>query len=82
MNMHICPECDNDLYPIKNLCTDRDRMREDQFCPECEIRYGLRSHGLELISKIKNPELLKAEARIQELETALRVITGLSKESQ
>ena len=39
-----CPKCGEELYVIKGLCTDRDGIREDRFCAECNTRYGMRSH--------------------------------------
>ena len=48
-----CPECDEELYTIKGLCTDSEGFREDKFCPECNIRFGLRRHGLVKIASLK-----------------------------
>ena len=53
-----CKKCGNELYRISGLCTDREGIREDAYCPICHIRYGVRSHGLEKFesneSKITN----------------------------
>jgi hypothetical protein len=46
-----CTKCGGELFRISGLCTDRDNMREDAYCAECNTRYGVRSHGLELISE-------------------------------
>jgi len=47
-----CPCCGEVLHTIKGLCTDREEMREDKYCTECEIRYGLRCHGLVVLAKL------------------------------
>ena len=46
-----CPRCGEELYRISGLCTDRDGIREDAYCTECHIRYGVRSHGLTVLDK-------------------------------
>ena len=45
-----CPKCGLELYVIKGLCTNRDGIREDRFCAECNTRYGMRNYGLESFS--------------------------------
>jgi len=47
-----CKKCGGKLYTIKGLCTDRDGIREDKYCPECHTRYGSRAHGL-VVNDIK-----------------------------
>jgi len=50
-----CPNCGGELYSISGLCTDRDGIREDRYCPHCHRRYGTRSHGYILLSKPETP---------------------------
>ena len=65
-----CEKCDADLHRIKGLFTDRDGWREDAFCPECNTRYGVRAHGLELISEAVDMSALATENR--ELKITIR----------
>lgn len=65
------------MFVIKGLCTDREATREDRFCAECNTRYGMRSHCLELISEAANTsEIVK---RNKELETTIKIMLELSK---
>lgn len=74
-----CPKCGLELYLIKGLYTDRDGIREDRFCTECNTRYGMRSHGLELISEAANTsEIAK---RNRELEITIKIMMELKKDS-
>ena len=72
----ICSKCDGDVYRIRGLCTDRDGIREDAYCPDCNIRWGVRAHGLELISEAADQCELMVE--ITELRTTLRTILKIT----
>jgi hypothetical protein len=74
-----CPKCGLELFLIKGLCTDRDGIREDRFCAECNTRYGMRNCGLVLISEAANTsEIAK---RNRELETTIKIMMELKKDS-
>lgn len=76
---HSCGKCGSELHAIKDLCTDSDGMREDQYCPECNTRWGLRSHGLVLLSEAIDRSTIAQENR--ELKITLRKILELQKEN-
>jgi hypothetical protein len=56
-----CPKCSVELFRIRGLCTDRDNTREDAFCAECNTRYGVRSHGLTVLSEAINASAIAKE---------------------
>ncbi len=60
-----CPECGEELHTIKGLCTDRDAMREDKYCAECNIRYGLRSSGLTVLASLKLTKLMEMKKKVK-----------------
>jgi hypothetical protein len=77
--MSDCPKCGEELFLIKGLCTDRDSIREDRFCAECNTRYGMRSHGLVLISEAADRSSIAI--RNKELETTIKIMLELKKDS-
>jgi len=46
----MCKKCGEELYRIECLYSDREGIRNDYYCPTCHIRYGSRSHGLEVLA--------------------------------
>ncbi len=76
-----CPKCESPVYAIQGLCTDRDGTRNDQFCPTCEARYGLRSHGLVFISNgLNDCEILnETETLKQKIATLMNIDESVSK---
>lgn len=83
-----CKKCDEEMYRISGVCTDRDGIREDMYCIACDTRYGVRSHGLVILSEgtiyakvnIKNRELRTTISTLaNELVRAQRKTAGYKK---
>ena len=71
-----CPKCSEPLYHITGLCTDRDGIREDRYCPECNTRWGCRSHGFVLIHEA--PDLSPIAIENKELKIAIKQMMKLN----
>lgn len=70
-----CLNCGGDVYRISGLHTDYDGIREDAYCPDCHIRFGVRSHGLVVITeptKVESPDLV-------EMNKTLKALTEICK---
>jgi hypothetical protein len=73
-----CNTCGGELYEIEGLRTDRDGIRNDKYCAECETRWGSRAHGLVFISQ--SVDQSDVTRRNKELENTIRVMMGLKED--
>ncbi len=74
-----CGKCGNELYRISGLCTNQDGCRQDAYCPECHIRYGVRANGLvELFGGDYNPAAID---EINDLKTTIRTMMEIKNEN-
>jgi len=75
---HSCPECGttDDFYKVEGLCTDRDGIREDYWCEECKIHFGMRAHGFTKRYVLHDPYPLP-EKREELIALAKKVLTEL-----
>tara|TARA_Y100000310_G_C20650994_1_gene799420 strand:- start:252 stop:554 length:303 start_codon:yes stop_codon:yes gene_type:complete len=75
----ICPKCGEELYKITGLCTDRDGIREDSYCGDCNTRYGNRSHGMSILSEGVNYAMVTKENNM--LKTTIQTMMKLKVDS-
>ncbi len=55
-----CKKCGGVLHIIEGLYTDRDDMRSDLYCAECDTRWGSRAHGhVKLSEGVKNSTVMR-----------------------
>lgn len=61
-----CTKCGEETFSIKGLCTDRDGIREDRYCPSCNTRFGMRCSGMPILSEgVDNAKVTKENRKLK-----------------
>lgn len=72
-----CPKCGEELVNLP-VSSEAEGLRADQFCCECNTRFGLSKSGLFIISEPANTSAIAAENA--ELKITIRNILKIKSE--
>ncbi len=72
-----CPKCGDNLYELP-ISSEAQGIRNDQFCCDCNTRFGLSKSGLFIISEPANTSAIAAENA--ELKITIRNMLKIKEE--
>lgn len=76
---YTCTKCGDELSKLNASSDPSGCGRPDFYCCECDTRFGMTASGLYIIAE--NRKSSEVITRNKELETTIKVMMGLKKDS-
>lgn len=76
---YTCKKCGEELSKLNASSDPSGCDRPDFYCCECDTRYGMTASGLFIVAE--NRKCSKVIARNKELETTIKIMLELKKDS-